>query len=57
VIAALDGGAAAPAELARRLSVSLPAVLALLSEAELGGWVVRRPGGLYGISREAVHAN
>jgi DNA processing protein len=57
LIAALDGGAAAPAELVRRLSVSLPAVLALLSEAELGGWIVRRPGGLYGISREAVHAN
>jgi len=29
----------------------------LIAEAELGGWIVRRPGGLYGISREAVHAN
>jgi DNA processing protein len=53
-LAARDAGAA---ELARRLALSLSATLALLAEAELGGWVVRRPGGLYGISREAVHAN
>jgi DNA processing protein len=57
LIAALDRGDTRAAELARRLTLSLPATLALLAEAELGGWVVRRPGGVYGISREAVHAN
>jgi DNA processing protein len=57
LIAALDRGNARAAELARRLTLSLPATLALLAEAELGGWVIRRPGGVYGISREAVHAN
>jgi DNA processing protein len=53
----LGRGDAGAAELSRRLALSLPAALALLAEAELWGWVVRRPGGVYGISREAVHAN
>jgi DNA processing protein len=57
LVAALVGGDAGAVELARRLALSLPATLALIAEAELGGWVLRRPGGLYGISREAVHAN
>ena len=38
----------APAvEVARRLGLSLPAALALLSEAELGGWILRGPGGVF----------
>jgi len=57
LVVALDRGDAGAAELARRLTLSVPATLALLAEAELGGWVFRRPGGLYGISREAIHAN
>ena len=57
LVAALERSDAGAAELARRLALSLPAALALLAEAELGGWVHRRPGGVYGISREAVHAN
>jgi DNA processing protein len=57
LIAVLDRADADAAELARRLALPLPATLALITEAELGGWVVRRPGSLYGISREAVHGN
>jgi DNA processing protein len=57
LIATLEGGDAGAAELGRRLALPLPAALALLAEAELDGWVVRRPGGIYGISREKVHAN
>ena len=57
LVVALDRGEAGAAELGRRLALALPATLALIAEAELGGWIVRRPGGLYGISREAVHAN
>jgi len=57
LLAALTARDAGAAELSRCLVLSLSATLALIAEAELGGWVVRRPGGLYGISREAVHAN
>jgi DNA processing protein len=57
LIEALGRGDCGAVELSRRLALSLPAALALLAEAELSGWVVRRPGGVYGISREAVHAN
>ena len=57
LLAELSGSEASAAELSRRLALSLSATLALIAVAELGGWVVRRPGGLYGISREAVHAN
>jgi predicted Rossmann fold nucleotide-binding protein DprA/Smf involved in DNA uptake len=46
LIDALLGGAPA-VEVARRLSLSLPAALALLSEAELGGWILRGPGGVF----------
>ena len=46
VIAAVRGGAAA-AQVARRLSLPLPVALALLSEAELAGWILRGPGGVY----------
>jgi DNA processing protein len=46
LIDALSGGARA-VEVARRLSLSLPAALALLSEAELGGWILRGPGGVF----------
>ena len=46
LIDALTGGAPA-VEVARRLSLPLPAALALLSEAELGGWILRGPGGVF----------
>jgi len=46
LIGALAAGVPA-VEVARRLSLSLPAALALLSEAELGGWILRGPGGVY----------
>ena len=38
-------GDAAPAELARRLGLPLADTLALIAEAELDGWICRRPGG------------
>lgn len=53
VLTALALGGAAPAEIARRLGLSLPATLALIAEAELDGWVRRRPGGTY----EVRHAS
>jgi DNA processing protein len=46
LIDALTGGAPA-VEVARRLSLSLPVALALLSEAELAGWILRGPGGVF----------
>ena len=55
VIDALAGGATA-AELAHRLGVSIPAALALLSEAELGGWILRGAGGVF-TSIEVTRAN
>jgi DNA processing protein len=57
LLAELAGREAGAADLSRCLLLPLSATLALIAEAELGGWVVRRPGGLFGISREAVHAN
>jgi DNA processing protein len=42
----LAGGASA-AEVARRMALPLPAALALLSEAELGGWILRGAGGVF----------
>jgi predicted Rossmann fold nucleotide-binding protein DprA/Smf involved in DNA uptake len=42
----LVGGASA-AEVARRMALPLPAALALLSEAELGGWILRGAGGVF----------
>ena len=52
---ALAGGATA-AELARRLALPIAAVLALLSEAELGGWILRGAGGVF-TSIEVTRAN
>jgi DNA processing protein len=46
VVAAVRGGAA-PVQVARALALPLPAALALLSEAELGGWILRGAGGVY----------
>jgi DNA processing protein len=46
LIEALAGGASA-VEVARRLTLSLPAALAVLSEAELGGWIRKGPGGVF----------
>ncbi|HSS37838.1 MAG TPA: DNA-processing protein DprA [Polyangia bacterium] len=46
VVAAVRGGAAA-SQVARHLAVPLPVALALLSEAELAGWILRGPGGVY----------
>jgi DNA processing protein len=57
LVAALERGEASAVQLAHRLALPLPAALALLGEAELGGWVFRRPGGRYGISGEVAHAN
>jgi DNA processing protein len=45
LFAAQGGGTAV--ELAARLSISLPATLALLSEAELGGWILKGAGGVF----------
>jgi DNA processing protein len=41
----LADGRAEPAEISRRLGITLPATLALVAEAELDGWVRRFPGG------------
>jgi DNA processing protein len=55
LIEALAGGATA-VEVARRLALPLPAALALLSEAELGGWILRGAGGVF-TSIEVTRAN
>lgn len=52
---ALADGATAP-EVARRLALPIAAVLALLSEAELGGWILRGAGGVF-TSTEVTRAN
>jgi DNA processing protein len=39
------GRAVGPAEIARRLSLPLADTLSLIAEAELDGWLCRRPGG------------
>jgi DNA processing protein len=46
LIDALAGGASA-VEVARRLTLPLPAALAILTEAELGGWILRGAGGVF----------
>jgi len=46
LLAAANDGATA-VELARRLAMSLPATLALLSEGELGGWILKGAGGVF----------
>jgi DNA processing protein len=55
LIEALAGGLSA-AEVARRLALPLPAALALLSEAELGGWILKGPGGVF-TPTEVTRAN
>lgn len=55
LIGALAGGATA-VEVARRLALPIPAALALLSEAELGGWILRGAGGVF-TSIEVTRAN
>jgi DNA processing protein len=45
LLAALQAGEAAAAELARRVDLPLVDTLALITEAELDGWLCRRPGG------------
>jgi DNA processing protein len=51
LIAALDAGAAAPAEIARRLGTTVGQVLGQLAEAELAGWARRLPGGRFEVPR------
>lgn len=46
VVAAVRGGMGAGA-VARQLSLPLPVALALLAEAELGGWILKGVGGVY----------
>lgn len=46
IVAAVRGGGAA-AQVARHLGLPLPAALALLAEAELGGWILKGAGGVY----------
>ncbi|HEY6475779.1 MAG TPA: DNA-processing protein DprA [Polyangia bacterium] len=55
LIGALAVGATA-AEVARRLGLPIAAALALLSEAELGGWILRGAGGVF-TSTEVTRAN
>jgi DNA processing protein len=47
LVSALGAGPASAPELARRLGLSLPAALALIFEAELGGWIGRGAGGVF----------
>jgi DNA processing protein len=51
LISVLAAGAAAPIDLALRLGIPLPAVLATLAEAELLGWARRLPGGKFEVLR------
>jgi len=47
LLAALEGRSDSAVGIAQRLGVSLPAVLGVLAEAELSGWVRRLAGGRY----------
>ena len=51
LVEVLRAGRETPPGLARRLSLSLPAVMGLLLEAELEGWVRRSADGHYEVSR------
>lgn len=51
LVSLLAAGAAAPIDLALRLGIPLPAVLATLAEAELLGWARRLPGGKFEVLR------
>jgi DNA processing protein len=55
LLAVLAAGASA-AEVSRRMGVPIAAALAQLSEAELGGWIRKGPGGVY-TSTEVTRAN
>ena len=55
-LAELHGRDLAPAELARHLKLPLGETLALIAEAELDGWICRRPGGALA-SMENLRAN
>jgi len=56
LVAELHGRDLAPAELARHLKLPLGETLALIAEAELDGWICRRPGGALA-SMENLRAN
>jgi DNA processing protein len=56
LLAALRGGAQGAAELARRMGLPLADALALAAEAELDGWLCRRPGGALA-SMESARGN
>lgn len=47
VDALVSGGEARPPELARRLGMSLAETLGLITQAELEGWISRRPAGTW----------
>jgi DNA processing protein len=51
LLTALGEGADSPGSLARRLGISLPSTMALLTEAELEGWVRRAGGSQYEVLR------
>lgn len=51
LVSALAAGPAAPIDLALRLGIPLPALLATLAEAELLGWARRLPGGKFEVLR------
>jgi DNA processing protein len=51
LVAALRGGGGSVPELARRLGLSLPAVMGLLLEAELEGWVCKSSDSHYEVIR------
>lgn len=51
LVTALEVGPSAPIDLALRLGITLPAVLATLAEAELLGWARRIPGGKFEVLR------
>jgi DNA processing protein len=50
LLQALRAGPATPADLCRRTGRALPAVLAILAEAELEGWVYRGDGNQYEVA-------
>jgi DNA processing protein len=56
LLAELRGRVVTPAELARHLKLPLGEILALAAEAELDGWICRRPGGALA-SMESARGN
>jgi DNA processing protein len=57
LLAVLSGREAQAVEIARRLELPLPATLGLLAEAELDGWIRRRPGGTFASLEEVLRGN